>query len=108
MKKSTTIIPNFLVFAFIALILLLSIRENLGNPTAQDLNKHSWKENGPFELSPKRGSVDFRDAGNYVNTNIKNGEKIVFYGYYTRIPFEVYETNKKDFYGVSIEKFTVK
>ena len=44
----------FLV-TFGILVLLLSIRGNLGNPSEDVLNNSNWKEDGPFELSPDRG-----------------------------------------------------
>lgn len=40
---------------FCLLIIGLSLRGHVGNPTQSDLNTSYWKENGPFELSPERG-----------------------------------------------------
>lgn len=44
-----------LFFFFCALILFFSIRGLPGNPTPVELNQFSWRDNGPFELSPERG-----------------------------------------------------
>jgi hypothetical protein len=44
-----------LVILISALILGLSLRGHLGNPTATELNNNYWKDNGPLELSPERG-----------------------------------------------------
>lgn len=52
MKK--IIIPVLLTI-FCVIVLSLSIRGNLGNPTLLEMNDLSWKKNGPFELSPERG-----------------------------------------------------
>lgn len=46
---------TILTFCFAAIILAFSLRGNWGVPTDQDLNDATWKENGPFELSPERG-----------------------------------------------------
>lgn len=43
----------FLLFCFV--ILLLSVRGHLGNPTPEELNTDYWKDEGPLELSPERG-----------------------------------------------------
>lgn len=40
---------------FSAMIMFLSVRGLSGNPTGTELNSSTWKENGPFELSPERG-----------------------------------------------------
>lgn len=45
----------FIVFLLSASILALSIRGNWGNPTEITVQSKSWKEDGPFELSPERG-----------------------------------------------------
>ncbi|MBI4129954.1 hypothetical protein HY468_01410, partial [Candidatus Roizmanbacteria bacterium] len=37
------------------MILALSVRGQVGNPTVTDMNALSWRDNGPFELSPERG-----------------------------------------------------
>ena len=42
-------------FVCFALVLGLSIRGNPGSPSAAELNTPTWKDNGPFELSPERG-----------------------------------------------------
>lgn len=51
MKKFLFII----LFIFCSLILALSVRGLSGNPNSSKINDSSWKENGPFELSPERG-----------------------------------------------------
>ncbi len=51
--KNKIVIAGFLVFS--ALILLLCLRGLPGNPNAGDLDTITWKEDGPFELSPERG-----------------------------------------------------
>lgn len=53
MKKQSYI--TILFFIFCAIILAMSLRGILGNPTAQTLNDPEWKEEGPLELSPDRG-----------------------------------------------------
>lgn len=40
---------------FVLVILFLSIRGLEGTPNAKELNTKTWKEAGPFELSPERG-----------------------------------------------------
>lgn len=47
----------FFIFTtlFTALILILSIRGLVGNPSQADLLSLKWRDNGPFELSPERG-----------------------------------------------------
>lgn len=40
---------------FSALILAVSLRGKVGNPTSAELNTPYWKDEGPFELSPERG-----------------------------------------------------
>lgn len=45
----------FLFFIFCAFVLFLSIRGIAGNPTPAQLNTLSWRDDGPFELSPERG-----------------------------------------------------
>lgn len=49
-KIGTALLALFTVF-----ILVLSIRGNYGTPTETDLLTKTWRENGPFELSPERG-----------------------------------------------------
>jgi len=46
---------KILFVLFIAIILILTIKGQLGVPTSTDINQNEWKENGPFELSPERG-----------------------------------------------------
>jgi hypothetical protein len=41
--------------ALIVLILFSTIKGYAGNPDINELNSKTWKENGPFELSPERG-----------------------------------------------------
>lgn len=48
------IFTSLLIFFCIA-ILFSSIRGLSGNPSSLNLNTDTWKENGPFELSPERG-----------------------------------------------------
>lgn len=43
------------LIVFSVLFLTLSVRGNVGNPTPTQMNDLSWKDNGPFELSPERG-----------------------------------------------------
>src|SRR3990167_9218666 len=52
MKK---LLLTLLFTFFCASILAFSIRGIGGNPTSKSLNQQSWKEFGPFELSPERG-----------------------------------------------------
>lgn len=54
--------PNMLRFLghtflaiFCVIVLALSVRGIAGNPTAPELNRLIWKDNGPLELSPERG-----------------------------------------------------
>lgn len=53
--KQFKIIGYFLFAVFCALALALSIRGLPGNPSTSDLNRLSWKDDGPLELSPERG-----------------------------------------------------
>jgi hypothetical protein len=46
---------TILFAAFCAVVLILGLRGNPGNPTSTDLNTRYWKEDGPMELSPERG-----------------------------------------------------
>ena len=46
---------SILLFLFCTFVLFLSIRGLPGSPTDVQLNDSSWKEAGPFELSPERG-----------------------------------------------------
>lgn len=50
-KKTLTLI----FFLVVALILAISLRGRIGNPTAEMLNSPYWKDQGPLELSPDRG-----------------------------------------------------
>jgi hypothetical protein len=53
--KRFKIIGYALFTFFCVLVFALSIRGLAGNPNLSDLNKLSWKDNGPLELSPERG-----------------------------------------------------
>jgi hypothetical protein len=44
-----------ILILFISGVLTVSLRGLPGNPTVPELNLKTWKENGPFELSPERG-----------------------------------------------------
>lgn len=52
-----------------------------------------YTESAKHNFIISNNNDDFKSADDYVATNIKKGEKIIFYGYYTRVPFQVYETN---------------
>lgn len=52
MKK---IIQIILLILFCAIVLAVSLRGILGNPTSSVINQPQWRDNGPFELSPERG-----------------------------------------------------
>ncbi len=45
----------FSLIAFCVLVLTLSIRGILGNPTSNTLSNPQWRDDGPLELSPERG-----------------------------------------------------
>ena len=49
------ILRNILLFLFLALIMILSLRGIPGNPTEEELNLAEWRDDGPFELSAERG-----------------------------------------------------
>lgn len=55
MKKLINIFSKVGLGVFCVLILVLSLRGISGNPTSSSLNNASWKDEGPFELSPERG-----------------------------------------------------
>ena len=55
MHKIKFVIFLFLLFIFCAIILTLTLRGISANPTSEILNQDSWKDDGPFELSPERG-----------------------------------------------------
>ncbi|GAB4027740.1 MAG: hypothetical protein Fur0011_6490 [Candidatus Microgenomates bacterium] len=44
-----------LFFVFSSIILALTLKGHVGNPTAAELREPYWTSNGPFELSPERG-----------------------------------------------------
>lgn len=52
---SSRLLFNVFLALFAIAILGVSVRGIVGNPSAEQLNSISWKENGPFELSPERG-----------------------------------------------------
>lgn len=54
-KKWSNTIIKILVSLFAVIVLALAVRGNYGNPTPKDLQQQSWRDNGPFELSPERG-----------------------------------------------------
>ncbi len=49
------VIGHAFLAIFCVLVLALSVRGIAGNPTAPELNRLIWKDNGPLELSPERG-----------------------------------------------------
>lgn len=53
MKKN--ILPTLLFLIFCGIFLVLGIRGIVGNPTSDRINDSTWKDEGPFELSPERG-----------------------------------------------------
>lgn len=46
---------NVFIFLFSTIVLVVTLRGNIGNPTSLELNTPAWKDGGPFELSPERG-----------------------------------------------------
>lgn len=54
-KKFLNIMIQSILVVFVVVIMIASIRGLAGNPTAEELNSPTWKEQGPFELSPERG-----------------------------------------------------
>ena len=58
MQKKIKTLLNYSFTLFSVVILSLSIRGFLGNPNGPELNSTTWKENGPFELSPERGRFE--------------------------------------------------
>ncbi len=79
MKNIFKAIPKTLLAIFIvlfaSLILVFSVRGLLGNPDAKELNTTTWKENGPFELSPERGRFSLlysiiEDKSFYFSTDL--------------------------------------
>lgn len=46
---------SFFILITVALLLIINIRGNAGNPTVDELNSEKWVINGPLELSPDRG-----------------------------------------------------
>jgi hypothetical protein len=48
-------INTIIFFIFCTFLLFLSIRGLPGNPTVTELRSATWREEGPFELSPERG-----------------------------------------------------
>lgn len=54
-KMNKKLIFSVGVVALCITILVLSVRGNIGNPSAEELSSHKWSDGGPFELSPERG-----------------------------------------------------
>lgn len=54
-KNILIILKKIILPIFVLLMLLLSLRGIMGNPTNTTLNSDTFKLNGPFELSPERG-----------------------------------------------------
>ncbi len=54
-KNKLSLFINIVLFFFCMVILLGSVRGLAGNPTIEDLNNPTWKENGPFQLSNENG-----------------------------------------------------
>ena len=48
-------LPNIFFSVLCLVFIFLALRGQSGNPVAKELNTSSWKEDGPFELSPERG-----------------------------------------------------
>lgn len=46
---------NLFFIMFCAIVLVFSLRGLPGNPTITELQALTWRDNGPFELSPERG-----------------------------------------------------
>ena len=55
LNKKIKVIGYILFTLFCAIVLTLSIRGLPGNPNTSELNRLTWKDNGPLELSPERG-----------------------------------------------------
>ncbi len=53
--KFNKVASLFFFIVFCSIILALSLRGILGNPTEITLNSTFWRDSGPFELSPERG-----------------------------------------------------
>ncbi len=49
------LISKFLLLIFLIVVMVFSMRGNMGNITPADFNDKYWTENGPLELSPERG-----------------------------------------------------
>jgi len=54
-KKMKNVIVNLLFLIFCTVFLALGIRGIAGSPTDYRINDATWKDEGPFELSPERG-----------------------------------------------------
>lgn len=50
-----SLIGNLLLLIFLIVVMVFSMRGNVGNITPADFTDKSWTENGPLELSPERG-----------------------------------------------------
>lgn len=49
------VLPIALFILFSATLLTLSVRGVAGNPTSATIHQATWRDDGPFELSPERG-----------------------------------------------------
>jgi hypothetical protein len=49
------VLVELALLAFVAGVLVLTLRGIPGNPTPADLQQPRWEQNGPLELSPERG-----------------------------------------------------
>jgi len=75
MKNIITKVIKIILFLFNGIILVGSIRGKYGSPNSNDLLRLSWRDNGPFELSPERGRFALlysivEDNSFYFSTNI--------------------------------------
>lgn len=53
--NSVKYLNTILFYVFCTIMLFLSIRGLPGNPTLAELRSATWRDEGPFELSPERG-----------------------------------------------------
>ncbi len=67
-KNKLSLFINIVLFFFCMVILLGSVRGLAGNPTIEDLNNPTWKENGPFQLSNENGRFALTYAFTEHNT----------------------------------------
>lgn len=54
-SKFKSVLGNILLLLFMSTSLVLAMRGNMGNPDVITLRDLSWRDHGPFELSPERG-----------------------------------------------------